>query len=78
MKIENKFNVGDEVMFICNNKIKIGHIDGIKVMISKHKTNIHYYVYGAPMDENELFCNKEELFNTIEKQLANANSQKTL
>jgi len=78
MTIETKFNVGDEAIFICDAKLMIGHVDTIKVMINKSKTNINYHVCGAPIPEDRLFRNKEELFSSIEKQLANANSQKTL
>lgn len=72
MKIETKFNVGDEVWFIRHNKITKGEISIVHTSSDGSLTNTSYQIRmsSSPADyfelyENEYFATKEELIKSL-------------
>ena len=70
MKIETRFSIGDEVYFMCDNKICIGNIDEIKVSINSNNDQSTSYIVNSncmrvhKTSEN-LFSSKEELLKSL-------------
>lgn len=69
MTIETKFNVGDEVYFLQNNRVKKGKIQHIilPVIESNAMPQIKYTLLAEPLYEFEhlLFKTKEELLQSL-------------
>lgn len=74
MTIETKYNIGDEVWFMCENKELQSYIDDIRVMCEKENTiKISYWV--KPLNvrgkgnwlyhEQNLFPTKQELLKSL-------------
>jgi hypothetical protein len=67
MKIETKYNIGDEVVYLSDNKIKEGNIRNFSILVYidgtitiQYKTSNGVYVY-----EQDLFSTKEELLKSL-------------
>lgn len=73
MTIETKYNIGDEVWFMHDNKVKTAIIITIGVFVeidmnSQYVSNsIQYglYNFNHPYIENQLFPTKEELLKSL-------------
>lgn len=71
MEIKTKYNIGDWVYFMHENKVHIGVIKKITIHIEKNKTNTVYSLtdqnnglelqFGTPF----LFLTKEELLKSL-------------
>ena len=70
MKIETRFNIEDEVYFMCDNKVCIGYIDEIKISINSNNDQLTSYIVNSnhmrvhKTSEN-LFSSKEELLKSL-------------
>lgn len=69
MKIETKFNIGDEVWFMCQNKPTVLHVKKIMSESCKDCSIINYIVFNAGRDEwiNEAYCfpTKQQLIESL-------------
>lgn len=76
MKIEinTKYNIGQEVFLIYNNKVENVKIDGISINAentnTETKINITYHVHGRgtgfnTFSESVLFHSKQDLLNNL-------------
>lgn len=73
MKIETKYNIGDEVWFMHDNSVKSARIIKIDAVIEKDMNsafvciNTWYdlYNYHTPYIERRLFPTKEELLKSL-------------
>lgn len=77
MKIETKFDIGQEVFFMFNNKVRCEEIEKIRVIAEpKNKcfatieTHVCYWLKpwsndGDFFSEEELFASKEELLASL-------------
>ena len=70
MRINTKFNIGDKVFYLADNKVQFREIYGIRVSISdrtgKRVRNVLYEFYNLPdRIEKVLFNTKEELLNSL-------------
>ena len=73
MEIKTKFNIGDEVFYLDENKIKTKRIDSIQFDLYKDKSGgLRYRLEGFSktghweyFKENELFSTKEELIASL-------------
>jgi hypothetical protein len=73
MKIETKFNIGDDVFRIYNSKIVIYEIYNINIKVYKNcyhsvGVKIKYELLGRPnvlVEEEELFATKQELLDSL-------------
>ena len=67
MEVKTKFNVGDMVWYIYNNKVS--HLDVTAVSISVYSDSdpiIKYTLhYDYELDESKLFTTKEELLKSL-------------
>ena len=63
----HKFNVGDTVYYIEDNKVKSSIITNITYHIWKNKTNLSYYLNDNTIskEESKLFSSKIELLNSL-------------
>lgn len=72
MKIETKFNIGQEVFFLTGTKLESDKVHSIKVE-SNGKTTVDYYfrkeVDGQPewkiISESMVFASREEFVNQL-------------
>lgn len=76
MTIETKYNIGDEVFVLYNNKVSTLKIWGIDVSVEEgfdgqytlpNKVKILYYDFGKhhSFNEQDLFPTKAELLNSL-------------
>lgn len=73
MKIETKYNIGDEVWFMHDNKVKSGTIIKIDVVLERDMNSqnvgksVYYGLYNfiSPYIEQRLFPTKEELLKSL-------------
>lgn len=71
MTIETKFNIGDEVWCMHNNKVYISFIQEVRVRKNNKKTKIEYIVESMQKidfglkKEDELYPTKEELLKSL-------------
>lgn len=66
MKIETKFNVGDEAFFMNNNVLSSSEIKGITVNARvNNELTIKCYTTSGEIPESRLFVSKEELAASI-------------
>ena len=68
MDIKTKFNVGDKVFFMRDNRVQSGEVRGMEVLIHRSEANV--IVYVSPGDsrgytEDVLFESKEELLKSL-------------
>lgn len=67
MTIETKYNIGDEVWFICSNLVQTSTVRKIRPIINRDNNLIYYYVDGLPYEysETKLFPTKAELLKSL-------------
>lgn len=80
MKIETKYNIGDEVFFMDNNRVEKGFIDSIRVAVfdtienveedeERYENKTRYTIKGKGHDilfkGERLFLSKEELLKSL-------------
>ena len=65
MTIKTKYNIGDEVWFIRNNKVTLGFVEIINIRHTTFEEDIEYYVLGNWYYESSLFPTKEELLKSL-------------
>lgn len=71
MDIKTKYDVGDEVFFMCRNKVRIGRIVSLVVRVFECEKTIkyehRYYISNGDGDYSDkgLFRSKEELLNSL-------------
>lgn len=75
MKIETKFNIGQEVFFMFNNKVRSEVIEKIRVIIDlKNKcfstTEMHVWYWLKPWSGDMDFFSEDKLFTSKEELLA--------
>ena len=68
MDIKTKFNVGDKVFYMRDNRVQSGEVRGMEVFIHGSEANV--IVYVSPGDsrgytEDFLFGSKEELLKSL-------------
>lgn len=68
MDIKTKFNVGDKVFFMRDNRVQSEEVRGIQVLI--HRSGVKIIVYISSGDqrgytEDVLFESKEELLKSL-------------
>lgn len=65
MKIETKFEVGQKVYHLKNNKVNVLEIDKIRIEINLSVKIIYICQIDYEVKENEIFASKEDLLNTL-------------
>lgn len=68
MEIKTKFNVGDKVFYMRDNRVQSGEVRGMQVLIHRSEVNIIVYVsFGdrRGYTEDVLFESKEELLKSL-------------
>ena len=66
MVVSSKYNIGDKVWFISDNKVQQTDITGVSIRISKENPVIVYTLhYGNDISEDRVFAKKEELLKTL-------------
>lgn len=73
MKINTKFDIGDEVYFMYNDKVQIGHVWSIRIGISGPNWISEKYTmqehggstYAPRFTPNQLFRTKQELMESL-------------
>lgn len=68
MKIETKFDVGEEVYFLMDNEIVLDEIRSFKITKEVNRGAITVYFIGnyvQDFKESKLFKTKEELLNSL-------------
>lgn len=69
MTVETKFNIGDEVWYLHNNKVCNRKVSAINIRITECMVSIIYYI-SAPkesitLEEKSIFSSKEELLKSL-------------
>jgi hypothetical protein len=71
MTIETKYNIGDEVWFMNENKAYVSFIEDVRVKRNNKNTKIEYMVESMQKKdfglkkESDLFPTKEELLKSL-------------
>lgn len=68
MEIKTKFNVGDKVFYMRDNRVQSEEVRGIQVLIHRSEVNIIVYVSSGDKrgyTEDVLFESKEELLKSL-------------
>ena len=71
MTIETKYNIGDEVWFMNENKVYVSFIEDVRVKRNSKNTKIEYMVESMQKkdfglkEESALFPSKEELLKSL-------------
>ena len=70
MKIETKFNIGDEVFYMTGNKVKTGEVKSMTIkvylnMFNEESMIILYQLIDSEVSENILFATKQELLDSL-------------
>ena len=68
MEIKTKFNVGDKVFYMKDNRVQSGEVRGMQVLIHRSEANIIVYVSLGDKrgySEDFLFESKEELLKSL-------------
>lgn len=71
MTIETKYNIGDEVWFMNENKVYVSFIEDVRVKRNNKNTKIEYMVESMQKKdfglkkEQDLFPTKEELIKSL-------------
>jgi hypothetical protein len=71
MTIETKYNIGDEVWFMHNNKVYISFITDVRIKKNNVNTKIEYMVESMQKidfgikKEFDLYSTKEELLKSL-------------
>lgn len=68
MEIKTKFNVGDKVFYMRDNRVQSGEVRGMQVLIHRSEADVIVYVsFGDQRGytEDVLFESKEELLKSL-------------
>jgi len=66
MKVTTKFNIGDVVWYVSDNKVNKLDVTGVVIDVDDTGTKIEYYLhYDIKLTEEELFKTKEELLESL-------------
>jgi len=66
MEVSSKFNIGDKVYFITDNKVQRSDITGVSISVNGSETKIEYTLhFDSTIDENLVFETKEELIKSL-------------
>lgn len=66
MKVSSKFNIGDKVYFITDNKVQRSDITGVSISVLGGETKVEYTLhFDSTIDENLVFATKEELIKSL-------------
>ena len=72
MKIETKYNLGDEVFYIFNKKCKSSIVRGFGITVTENKTEIIYFCSDCSdsmcrikVNESDAFKSREDLVNSL-------------
>jgi hypothetical protein len=71
MTIETKYNIGDEVWFMNENKVYVSFVEDVRVKRNSKNTKIEYMVESMQKKdfglkkEQDLFPTKEELLKSL-------------
>jgi hypothetical protein len=71
MAIETRYNIGDEVWFMNENKVYVSFIEDVRVKRNSKNTKIEYMVESMQKKdfglkkEQDLFPTKEELLKSL-------------
>lgn len=75
MKVETKFNVGDNVYTMYSNRIALFVVESIQVYIGKGDTypsikyTLSYFDEKTNKDENEVFATREGIIKFLKENL---------
>nr|UWH96384.1 MAG: hypothetical protein [Bacteriophage sp.] len=69
MEVKTKFNIGDTIYFMYDNKVCNSSVRSVSVWIGKESTDIKYYMDRdkgrIPITEDESCATKEELIASL-------------
>ena len=69
MTIETKFNIGDSIWYMDNNKACNRSVSSIIIRITEYGVSVGYYVSkprkSITLDEKLVFSSKEELIKSL-------------
>lgn len=66
MEVSSKFNIGDKVYFIADNKVQKSDITGVSISANGCETKIEYTLhFDSTIDEDLVFSTKEELIKSL-------------
>ncbi len=67
MEVKTKFNIGDIVFLISNNKVSSQKVTGLAIDVEDGKVEVSYSLTfsESKVDESKLFKTKEELINSL-------------
>lgn len=66
MKVKTKYDIGDRVWCISNNKVQNIEVTGFNITVTSEGTEIIYTLhYDLKYDESKVFDTKEELLKSL-------------
>lgn len=67
MEVKTKFDIGDIVFLISNNKVSSQKVTGLAIDVEDGKVEVSYSLTfsESKIDESKLFKTKEELINSL-------------
>ena len=66
MEVSSKFNIGDKVYFIADNKVQKSDITGVSISVNGGETKVEYTLhFDSTIDESLVFATKEELIKSL-------------
>lgn len=67
MEVKTKFDIGDIVFLISNNKVSSQKVTGLAIDVEDGKVEVSYSLTfsESKVDESKLFKTKEELINSL-------------
>ena len=66
MTVKSKFEIGDNVWFVSNNKVHQLKITGVEMYVALEGTKVKYNLYdNTELEESKVFATKEELLESL-------------
>jgi hypothetical protein len=67
LKVSTKFDIGDKVWYISDNKVNENDITGVSISVDNNElVNVDYTLhFNDKVSENLLFSTKEELIKSL-------------
>jgi len=67
LKVSTKFDIGDKVWYISDNKVNENDITGVSISVDNNElVNVDYTLhFNDKVSENLLFLTKEELIKSL-------------
>lgn len=67
MEVKTKFNIGDEVFHISDNKVKAQTVAGVGISVGENSIDIIYTLQPGDekVDEENVYKTKEEVINSL-------------